>query len=714
VALGKLNRTVKFGALALALITWAFAAVPLRADKRMDARDQFARAVRMRTTLEANPMAQRSIADYRSTIAAFHKVYLISVSVEEVGPSLMAEAELYEQMGRQFDPKYFQNAIQTHQFLLKQYPESHFRAQALYSIGMIQEYDLHESDAAEITFKQYVKQYPKSDKVNGAKEGLKEIAADREKAKETPAVATTTAPASAPASAQVTNDGAARNTPSAGAVAAPVAAKSVPAASPELPAIKGDVLEQKESSHGVPMVESVKTINAPNSARIIVALDGTVAFDAATIKSPDRIYFDLHKAKIPYGYGKKPFDVKDGLLKSVRIGQNKDGVVRLVLDAGGAHEYNAMLLGNPYRLVIDIHAPGAAAAPATAAVQPASEANVVHAANPPAPSTPTETAKTVASTTSPSKTPEKAGASAASTTTAANTKNNSLSATYKAKPGANEAPSVAAPTRDGQRSLSRALGLKIGRIVIDPGHGGHDTGTIGPHGLMEKDLCLDVALRLGKEIEEKLPGAEVVYTRKDDTFIPLEQRTAIANAAKADLFVSIHANSSHDSSARGIETYYLNFATSEESMEVASRENAQAQESMHDLQDIIKKIARNEKIEESKELANDVQDSLSHRMQLTSAGEKNRGVKKAPFVVLIGADMPSILSEISFISNPGDEKLLRKTDQRQHVADGLYRGIASYLESMNSLSYDKSKMVSDARVPSEAATTAVASEGNRK
>jgi N-acetylmuramoyl-L-alanine amidase len=347
-------------------------------------------------------------------------------------------------------------------------------------------------------------------------------------------------------------------------------------------------------------------------------------------------------------------------------------------------------------------------------VQPASEASVVHAANPPAPSTPTETAKTVASTTSPSKTPDKSGASAASTTTAANTKNNSLSATYKAKPGANEAPSVAAPTRDGQRSLSRALGLKIGRIVIDPGHGGHDTGTIGPHGLMEKDLCLDVALRLGKEIEEKLPGAEVVYTRKDDTFIPLEQRTAIANAAKADLFVSIHANSSHDSSARGIETYYLNFATSEESMEVASRENAQAQESMHDLQDIIKKIARNEKIEESKELANDVQDSLSHRMQLTSAGEKNRGVKKAPFVVLIGADMPSILSEISFISNPGDEKLLRKTDQRQHVADGLYRGIASYLESMNSLSYDKSKMVSDARVPSEAATTAVASEGNRK
>ena len=274
-------------------------------------------------------------------------------------------------------------------------------------------------------------------------------------------------------------------------------------------------------------------------------------------------------------------------------------------------------------------------------------------------------------------------------------------------------PTESKPTRDGQRSLTRALGLKISRIVIDPGHGGHDTGTIGPHGLMEKDLCLDVALRLGREIEEKLPGAEVIYTRKDDTFIPLEERTAIANDAKADLFISVHANSSHDAAARGIETYYLNFATSEESMAVAARENALAQSSLHDLQDIIKKIARNEKVEESKELASDIQDSLTHRLQLVSQDERNRGVKKAPFVVLIGANMPSVLSEISFISNPSDEKLLRKTDQRQRVADGLYRGIASYLDSLNSLSYDKSKLVSANR-PSGGGSATVASDGNPK
>lgn len=227
---------------------------------------------------------------------------------------------------------------------------------------------------------------------------------------------------------------------------------------------------------------------------------------------------------------------------------------------------------------------------------------------------------------------------------------------------------------------------------------------------MEKDLCLDVALRLGSLIEEKLPGAEVIYTRTDDTFIPLEERTAIANNAQADLFISIHANSSHDGSARGIETYYLNFATTAESMEVASRENALSQESQHDLQDLIKKIARNDKVEESKELASDIQDSLTQRLQLVTHSEKNRGVKKAPFIVLIGANMPSILSEISFVSNPSDERLLRKGDQRQRIADGLYRGISSYLDSLNSLSNNKQKLVSD----NPAEPGALASNGNPK
>jgi N-acetylmuramoyl-L-alanine amidase len=267
------------------------------------------------------------------------------------------------------------------------------------------------------------------------------------------------------------------------------------------------------------------------------------------------------------------------------------------------------------------------------------------------------------------------------------------------------------PTRDGQATLTRALGLKIGRIVVDPGHGGHDTGTIGPTGLMEKDLCLDVALRLGKIIAQRLPGADIVYTRSDDTFIPLEERTNIANQAKADLFISIHANSSHDKDARGIETYYLNLKGSPEAMEVAARENASSQEGVHDLEDLVKKIARNEKIDESREFAEDIQDSLAKRIQKSARTVRNRGVRKAPFVVLIGADMPSILTEVSFLSNPSDEKLLKKPEYRQRVAEGLYQGIASYLQSLNSVTLNLPGRTAPAR---PAAVTSVEQSRNQQ
>src|SRR5207245_9909522 len=199
--------------------------------------------------------------------------------------------------------------------------------------------------------------------------------------------------------------------------------------------------------------------------------------------------------------------------------------------------------------------------------------------------------------------------------------------------------------------LIRAVGLKIGKIVVDAGHGGHDTCTIGPRGLMEKDVVLDVSLRLGKLLENKL-GADVVYTRNDDTFIPLETRTAVANQSEADLFISVHANSSHDAGARGVETYYLNFTSSPEALEVAARENAVSDTSIHELQDLVKTIALKEKIEESREFASDVQQSLHTGLATKSPGVRDRGVKKAPFVVLIGANMPSILAEISFIRNP--------------------------------------------------------------
>lgn len=242
----------------------------------------------------------------------------------------------------------------------------------------------------------------------------------------------------------------------------------------------------------------------------------------------------------------------------------------------------------------------------------------------------------------------------------------------------------AAPRSSGDRSLIRALGLKINRIVVDAGHGGHDTGTIGPDGLMEKDLVLDVAVRLGSLLENRL-GSEVIYTRDDDTFVPLETRTAIANQNQADLFISVHANSSRDDSARGVETYYLNFTSDPAALEVAARENAVSQKSIHELQDLVKKITLKEKIDESHELASDVESSLATGLSSKSTAMRNRGVKKAPFIVLIGANMPSILAEISFLSNPGDEKKLQTPEYRQKIAESLYKGIAKYVSSLSSV-----------------------------
>jgi len=654
------------------------------ADSKSEARDQFERAVKMRTMLEGYLPRDRALADYKQTIAAYHKVYVISTQAEEVTPSLIAEAELYREMGRQFDAKYFQTAIDTYNFLLKQYPGSRYRGEALFAIAQIQKEDQNNGNAAEVSFKDFLKRYPKNDKADDARAALKEIASTREKPK---AVSVTVTPPSE-----------------------------------ELPQ-QGPVVEPRESDKRTPNVTGLQTFNADDHSRIVVALEDTVRYDAVHLHAPDRIYFDLHRAKLGPKL-QKSLEFQTGLLKSVRVAQNRPDVVRVVLDASGAKDCTAVLLGNPYRLVIDMHGlpTGTPEGGSAGVVAPPNNPSVPVPAKEKAAETVAVNANSASLATStgastnpaPPAAPVKTALAPPEQKTAANAKSAPAKSLLNTTGADLKPPSEAKPTRDGQRSLTRTLGLKISRIVIDPGHGGHDTGTIGPKGLMEKDLCLDVALRLGRMIEQKLPGAEVIYTRKDDTFIPLEQRTAIANEAKADLFISIHANSSRDHDARGIETYYLNFATSQESMEVATRENAYSEESLHDLQNLIQKIARNEKIEESKELASDIQDSLTHRLQLVSQDEHNRGVKKAPFIVLIGANMPSVLSEISFVSNPSDERLLRKTDQRQRIADGLYRGISAYLESQGSLSYNKQKLMSDNHPGDNPAATVAPPSGNPK
>ncbi|MBI4620913.1 MAG: N-acetylmuramoyl-L-alanine amidase [Desulfobacterales bacterium] len=235
-------------------------------------------------------------------------------------------------------------------------------------------------------------------------------------------------------------------------------------------------------------------------------------------------------------------------------------------------------------------------------------------------------------------------------------------------------------------SLSRQLGLGIGKIVIDPGHGGHDPGAIGPSGLREKDVVLEIARKLEGIIKGKL-GCEVVLTRKDDRFIPLEERTAIANTQKADLFVSIHANASPNKDAHGIETYFLNFSADEEAMKVAARENATSTKKMSDLRAILRDLMLNSKINESSVLAGHIQKSLTGKLKAEYSDIRDNGVKQAPFYVLIGAEMPSILVEVSFISNKIEEERLKDSEYLERLASSIFTGIRGYIDGIKVAAY---------------------------
>ena len=702
----------KLGVLAIAAIAVALAAASPAAaqsspaSKKAAARTQLDHADNLRSNLESQPQKDRTKREYETTVAAYRHIVATAPATAEAQTALTAEAGLYEEMGRAFDQRYFLKAVDAYQLLLKEYPGSRYRSEAMFAIARIQQDDLDHPEDAQASYDSFLSKYPHSAKAADAQEALKEIAAGRERAART--------------------------------AAAPGQANQKTATAEEHP----------REGHAC-RVNAIRQWNADNYTRVVISLEDEVKYQAARIANPDRIYLDLYTAHLSAALAGKPVDIQSGFLKSVRVAQNQVGVVRVVLEVEKVRDYSVFLLKDPYRLVVDVYgdspsttARAVAPPPApdakpeksdkagqapdktsTAAARSAKagDASTKKGATGPeqasagsdaaSPATPKAAgSKTAASGDQPAKTDAStvaaktqknsakpaAGTSNSRTEVADNQPSSGDNAdtpaeashtagTTKGRPASDaaETASVPQPTHRGERSLTRTLGLKIGKIVIDAGHGGHDTGTIGPTGLEEKDLTLDVALRLGKLIEQKL-GAEVVYTRSDDTFIPLEERTAIANQAKADLFVSIHANSSNDPSARGIETFYLNLTDSPEAREVAARENALSQASIHDLQDLVQKIARNEKIDESRELATEVQLGLAKRMQRASHPQKNRGVKRAPFVVLLGANMPSVLTEISFISNPSDEAALKKGEQRQHVAEGILAGISHYLESIGS------------------------------
>ena len=417
--------------------------------------------------------------------------------------------------------------------------------------------------------------------------------------------------------------------------------------------------------------------------RIAIEVSGAFTYRSDRLHNPERVYYDILNAR-PLIESRRIYTeaVDDALLKRIRVAETTPGVTRIVLELADNVDAAPSQMINPSRLIVELQLAATPAAPPVISELPEPKPLLIAPppviAPPPAqlPPPPKLVAADVRVTpallppVAPPVLPAVAPPVAPQTSVA------------KPRP-LEKAKSARLTTGEGDTSMVRALGLKINRIVIDPGHGGHDDGTMGPKGLLEKDLVLDVAQRLGKLIEQRM-GAEVIYTRSDDSFIPLEGRTELANEKKADLFLSIHANSSPAAPrVTGIETYYLNFTQSKDALEVAARENATSDKSVFELRDLIQKITLQEKAEESREFAERVQAALYALSARNFPGEKNRGVRKAPFVVLIGANMPSVLAEIGFLTNPREESLLRKPDYRQKVAEALYRGISRYADGLS-------------------------------
>jgi N-acetylmuramoyl-L-alanine amidase len=458
------------------------------------------------------------------------------------------------------------------------------------------------------------------------------------------------------------------------------------------------------SGSGIIEVTGINCWTHPDSTRVIIDTTGPFEVHSERAFNPDRIFFDLHARPWIAGRRYATKVVDDKLVQRIRIAETAPGTTRIVFDMKVPATFKVSRLDKPDRMLIEVRAmrpdsplmprpdvetraepaplpsPLPYLAPATGFVLPAGYGQVPRFRTPllttnapvllpaftPAPPNLPDAAMLIAA----AKPPRRVLAP--------------VTATTRVIPAPHPVPYDATPhaSENASRSLTRALGLKVNRIVIDAGHGGHDDGTMGPNGVLEKDVVLDVALRLAKLVETKM-GAEVVLTRSDDTFIPLQQRTAIANEHKADLFLSIHANSSPAPSVAGTETFFLNLSTSPGAMDVAARENAGSEKSVGELKDLIQSITLNDKIAESETFAQQIQNAIFMQAAKGNAVAKNRGVKRAPFVVLIGASMPSVLAEIGFLSNPKDEANLGKPEYRQKVAESLLKGLMQYSQSLS-------------------------------
>ncbi len=515
-------------------------------------------------------------------------------------------------------------------------------------------------------------------------------------------------------------------------LAAPVA--DADAALPATPAIVAAPLPKAAPVATVPVLRGIDRAVVNGAVRVTLMLDRETPFTHELLAGPPRAFVDLFGAAPAADLQDASLRYDTDAVRQVRVGR-RPGATRVVLDLDGAPAVSVFTLYNPFRVVIDAERPAVTAADVSAPSPPAPNAIAGPAVTPPVapppvvptvlrddvPAAPRDENDVVPSA-SPAGTAAPASLAAVIYTphevvptpmappvappvavpvvpvvpvvpTPLPAPPRAPVAVVTPSPAAGDvsepevelepeapAPAVPAANTDGSFSLARQLGFGISRIVIDAGHGGHDPGTLTA-GSSEARLVLDVALRL-ERLLKKEPGLEVVLTRRTDVFIPLEQRTAIANREGADLFLSIHANASRDTTARGVETYFLSFASNPEAEAVAARENATSASAMHNLPSIVRAIALNNKLDESRDLAAMVQQSLAARLSKTNPTLRSRGVKKAPFVVLIGASMPSVLAEIGFITNKQEAALVKTPAYRQRIAESLHAAVMQYRRAL--------------------------------
>jgi N-acetylmuramoyl-L-alanine amidase/putative methionine-R-sulfoxide reductase with GAF domain len=369
----------------------------------------------------------------------------------------------------------------------------------------------------------------------------------------------------------------------------------------------------------LPRVTGIRHWSSADSSTVVLDLEDQVQYEAHRLASPDRIYFDLHDTSLAPEIEGKAINVGDALLARVRVSQPVSGLTRVVLETKDKPNFSVSLEPNPYRLVVQVRKLGA---------DPKAQANLFPGA--------------------------------------ANAEQEKLAIV------------VPPPTHEDLQLRARMPKM---RIVVDAGHGGWDLGTVGRRGLLEKDVVLEIAQRLGKLLESRL-GADVILTRNEDNYIPLDERAGMANQSQADLFISVHANYSDLPSARGVETYYTNFfsapsAKDFETRDPDRRKNATAA--------VLSSAELHEKIEQSRRLAASVQRSLYGTLSAQNPGLRDRGVKEASYVVLTETAMPGILAEVSFVSSPTDEQKLRSDEYREQIAEALYKGIARYAANSRSV-----------------------------